>query len=192
MKKIFYLWIFLVNMTLTSNAQESEIKRGSVLPGYVITLKGDTLKGYLLNINLWLNQHMTFFYKDSFDAKSRIKYKPNDLKAYQVGSRYYESIKYPFSYSTSRQNFILRKQHGAIDYFVWYFDEDKAKLMSPNISLAHLTSAFLFNEEKLWKNEYGRKSEGMFTEFGQNTKGYQNIDVEKIIKEYNERKKSND
>lgn len=216
MKKIiqFLFCLFLINLAMPSKAQESELKRGSVLPGYVITLNGDTLKGYLLNINLWLNQHMTFFYKDSADAKSRIKYKPNEIKAYQVGSRFYESMKYPFSYSTSKQNFILRKQHGPIDYYVWYFDEDKAKLMSPNISLANLTSAFLFNEKDLWKNEYGRKANGEFTEFGamkfifkfaknmaayvvddaelakkilQNTKGYQNIDVEKIIKEYNER-----
>lgn len=217
MKILFQLWICLIllSFSIPTGAQETQPERGSVLPGFIITLKGDTVKGYLLNINLWLNQHMTFFYKDPGDVKGRIKYKPNDIRAYQVGNRYYESMKYPFNYSTHKQNFILRKLHGPIDYYVWYFDEDRAKLMSPDISLADLTSAFLFDEKDLWKNEFGRKKNGEFKELDdikfimkfsktmseyvkddaelagkilQKTKGYQNIDTEKIIREYNERK----
>lgn len=190
-------------------------ERGSIQPGFIITLKGDTIKGYLLNINLWLNQHMTFYYKDTTDFKGRIKYKPKELRAYQVGSRYYQSMKFPFTYSLHAQNFILRKLTGPIDYYVWYFDQDRAKLSSPDISIDQLSRAFLFDEKELWKDEFTVKNNGEFTKvsdfrflmkFAKNmseyvkddaelaakiqnkTKGYQGIDIEKIIQEYNERK----
>ena len=110
-------------------------------------------------------------------------------------------------------NFLLRKVDGQIKYYVWYFDEDKTKLMySDNISLAELGKAFLFDESELWKNEYARKgNEVTLTEFGlkflmkfaknmsefvgddvelaqkiaSKTEGYKNINIEAIIREYN-------
>jgi hypothetical protein len=216
MKNIIQLWIglFLFSFSLPAVAQESELERGSLHPGFIITLRGDTVKGHLLNINLWLNQHMTFFYKNPDDYAGRIKYKANDIKAYQVGNRYYESMKYPFSLSMHKQNFILRKLNGPIDLYVWYYDEDKAKLTSPDISLVDLASAFLFNEKDLWTNEFGMKENGEFTEltgfkflmkFAKNmsayvaddaelagkilnkTQGYLGTskDIENIIREYN-------
>jgi hypothetical protein len=219
MKNVIQLWfwLFLFSFSLPADAQESELERGSLHPGFIISLQGDTVKGYLLNINLWLNQHMTFFYKDPEDFKERIKYKPDEIKAYQVGNRYYESMKYPFTLSPHKQNFILRKLHGPINLYVWYYDEDKAKLISPDISLVDLTKAILFEERDLWTNDFGMKANGEFTEltgfkflmkFAKNmsayvaddveladkilkkAQGYQGIsrDIENIIREYNARK----
>jgi hypothetical protein len=191
---------------------QSEPQRGSVLPGFIITLKGDTVKGYLLNINLWMNQHTTFFYKTPDDRAGRVKYKPREIRAYQVGNRYYESVKYSFAYSINQQNFILRKVDGPVKYYVWYFNEDKSKLMSPNISLEDLTKAYVFDEKDLWKEEFGKRGEGEFTRFDfkfllkfaknmseyikedkelaqkvlSKTKGYQGVDIERIIREYND------
>ncbi|MFA5816045.1 MAG: hypothetical protein WC865_10535 [Bacteroidales bacterium] len=210
----YWVWLLLISFSLPAGAQDdqSQPERGSVLPGFIITLQGDTLKGYLLNINLWMNQQMTFFYKTPDDKEGRIKYKPKEIRAYQVGNRFYESMKYPFSYSIYPQNFILRKIHGSIRYYVWYYNEDRAKLMSPDISLAELTKAFVFVEDELWTDEFGKKGDGEFTKlsdfkflmkFAKNmsayvaddtelaqkilnkTKGYQNIDIEKIVREYN-------
>ena len=152
--------IFLSLLVFQGYAQENqpEPERGSVLPGYIITLQGDTVKGYLLNINLWLNQKMTFFYKDPDDSEGRIKYKPKEIKAYQVGPRHYESIDRLFTNSMRSDNFLLRKVEGPIKYYVWYYDEDKTKLtFSDNISLADLGKAFIFDESELWKDEFARK-----------------------------------
>ena len=219
--KYSFIFSMIILLSAGIRAQEGpagqeEPARGSILPGYIITLDGDTVRGYLLNINLWLNQHMTFYYKDPADREGRIKYKPKEIKAYQVGSRFYESMKYPFSYSIHPNNFILRRVDGPIKYYVWYYNEDRSKLMSPDISLADLTSAFLFDEKELWKNEFGKKGDGEFTEltslkflmkFAKNMSeyvkddpelaakilnkemGYQNIDIEKIIREYNLKKR---
>jgi len=215
MKTLIHLWIgaFLMGFLTPLFAQndQSDPERGSVVPGFIITMQGDTVKGFLLNINLWMNQHMTFFYTSPDDKEGRIKYKPKEIKAYQVGNRFYESMKYPFSFSIYPYNFILRKVDGPIKYYVWYYNEDRAKLMSPDISMAELTKAFVFAEDELWKEEFARKGDGELTKFDfkflmkfaknmsdyikddaelaqkvlNKTKGYQGIDIEKIVREYN-------
>jgi hypothetical protein len=215
MKQLNYLRItvFLMVFSMPAYTQDNQPdpERGSVLPGFIITLQGDTVKGFVLNINLWMNQHMTFLYKTPDDVEGRVKYKPKEIKAYQVGNRYYESMKYPFSYSIYPYNFILRKVDGPIKYYVWYYNENRAKLMSPNVSLAELTKAYVFAEDELWKDEFARKGDGAFTKFDftflikfarnmsayveddtelaqkiiAKNKGYQNVDIERIVREYN-------
>lgn len=214
LRSLFTLWIASQSMLLFAQNKESGLERGSIHPGYIITLKGDTVKGYLLNINLWLNQKMTFLYSDPEDRKGRIKYTPKEIKAYQVGNRYYESIKYPFVYSTHAENFILRKVDGPIKYYVWYYDEDRNKLMSlDKLSLADLEKAILFDESELWTDEFGLKqNEKTLTPFNlkfimkfsrnmadyikdyaelakkieNKQEGYKNINIEAIIREYND------
>jgi hypothetical protein len=211
----YFFAVFLGMFPVLGYAQENqhEPERGSVLPGYIITLQGDTVIGYLLNINLWLNQKMTFFYTDPDDREGRIKYTPKEIRAYQVGSRYYESFKHPFTNSIRSENFLMRKVDGPIKYYVWYYDEDKSKLMTlDNISLADLGKAFLFDESELWKDEFGMKNnEENLTQFNfrfllkfsknmaeyvkddvelaqkiaNKEEGYKNINIETIIREYN-------
>ena len=216
MKTLIHLWIgaFLMGFLTPVFAQDvqSDPQRGSVLPGFIITLNGDTVRGYLLNINLWMNQHMTFLYKTPDNPDGRIKYKPKEIRAYQVGNRFYESMKYPFAYSIYQYNFILRKADGPVKYYVWYFNENRAKLMSPDISINELAKAYVFEENELWKEEFARKGDGELTKFdlkflikfaknmseyikedkelaqkvADKVKGYQNVDIERIIREYNE------
>jgi len=212
-------------LSILAVAQETQtldsLKRGSIHPGFIITLKGDTIRGYLLNINLWANQKTTFYYKDSSDFKGRIKYKANDIKAYQIGNRYYESMKYSFTNSTRKQNFILKKLNGPINLYVWYYNPDQPNYMSADLTLEDLTKAVLFNEKNLYSNLYGDKADGEFTEltkfkfllkFAKNMSAYVADDAElaekilnkkegylgldrdiiSIIKEYNNWKTGND
>lgn len=168
MKKFNLLLLIIVFTLLNGNIfaqHESELKRGTIYPGYIIKLNGDTVHGFLLNINLWLNQHQTYFYTDTLDKKNREKYTPKELKAYQVGCRHYESIQHPFTYSIYKNNFILQKAKGAIDLYVWYYNQDRGKLSSPDITLVDLSKALLFNEQDLWKNVFGMKADGKLTEF---------------------------
>jgi hypothetical protein len=221
----FFICIFLTCFSLPAVAQEIQVpdslKRGSIHPGLIITLQGDTIEGYMLNINLWLNQKITFYYKDSSDFKGRIKYKANDIKAYQVGNRFYESMKYSFTNSTHTHNFKLKKLDGPIDLYMWYYNPDQPDYFSKDLTLEDISKAVLFNEAELWTNVFGMKPDGEFTEltglrflmkFAKNmsayvadnaelaqkilnkTKGYQGIprDIENIIREYNKWKTEND
>jgi hypothetical protein len=204
----------MLPVLLNAQGSQQEPERGSVHPGYIITLKGDTVKGYLLNINLWLNQKMTFLYKDPNDREGRIKYTPKEIKAYQVGPRYYESIDHSFTNSIRSDNFLLRKVDGPIKYYIWYYDEDKSKLVGwDKITLADLGKAFLFEESELWKDEFAKRgNEETLTPFDlkflmkfarnmseyvkddaelaqkivNKSEGYKNINIEAIIREYND------
>jgi hypothetical protein len=190
------------------------LRRGTTYPGYIITLQGDTVRGYILNINLWLNQRMTFLYADPEDRQSRVKYTPKEIRAYQVGPRFYESFHQAFTNSSHADNFLLRKVEGPVKYYVWYFDEDKTKAMVwDKISLTDLAKAFLMEEEELWKDEFAlKKGDTQLTAFNlkflmkfaknmseyvsdypeltrkiaEKREGYKNINIEKIIREYNE------
>ncbi len=215
MKRLNHLRILLLlitfSMPVLAQDNQTDPERGSVQPGFIITLQGDTVKGFLLNINLWMNQHMTFFYKTTDDADGRIKYKPKEIKAYQVGNRFYESMKYPFAYSVYPYNFVLRKVDGPMKLYQWYYNENRAKLMSPDIPDSELPKAFGFAEEDLWKHEFAKKGDGdlitfditFMVKFAKNmaeyvkddaelaqkildkNKGYQSVDIEKIAMEYN-------
>ena len=157
---------------------------------------------------------MTFFYKDPDDREGRIKYKPKEIRAYKVGPRYYESIDHPFTNSIRSDNFLLRKVDGPVKYYVWYYDEDKTKIAGwDKITLADLEKALLFDESELWKDEFAKKGiEETLTSFdlkflmkfaknmseyvrddaelskkiANKTEGYKNINIEAIIREYNE------
>jgi hypothetical protein len=215
----------LAGLSIQVVAQEEQaqdsLKRGSIHPGFIITLKGDTVRGYLLNINLLANQKMTFYYKDSSDFKGRIKYKAKEIKAYQVGNRYYESMKYSFTNSTLTHNFILKKLDGPTELYMWYYNPDQPDYFAKDLTLEDISKAVLFNETELWINVFGMKPDGEFTEltglrflmkFAKNmsayvadnaelaqkihskTKGYQGIprDLENIIREYNKWKTEQD
>jgi hypothetical protein len=190
------------------------LERGSVHPGFIITNDGDTIKGYILNINLLLNQNMTFYYSDPEDRAGRVKYKPKEIKAYQVGPSYYESMKYSFPYKARKESFVLRKFNGPVELYVWYYNPDKANLMDPDITLDDLEKSLVYEEEDLSASYYAVKDGGEFTEltsfkfllkFARNmseyvgddpelakkisdkTEGYLGIprDIERIILEYN-------
>ncbi|MFO7616370.1 MAG: hypothetical protein R6V75_03895 [Bacteroidales bacterium] len=200
-----------------SQNEGAQMERGSVWPGYIITNEGDTVQGHLLNINLWMNQNMTFFYTDPDDRKTRVKYRPKEIKAYQVGNRYYESVKYPFPYGNHPVSFILRRIDGPIRCYVWYYNMEKSRLMSSDFNLDDLAKVILFEEKDLATSHYGVGEDGKFTEltsfkflvkFAKNMseyvkddpelarkilekqEGYLGIprDIERIIKEYNQNK----
>ncbi len=201
-------------VSLLAQEEEPEPARGSVLPGYIITLQGDTVKGHILNINLWLNQRMTFLYTDPDDREGRVKYTPREIKAYKVGPRYYESFRHPFTNSIHAENFILRKVDGHVKHYVWYYDEDKTRLaVWDKISLADLGKAFLFEESELWKDEFARRenestltafnlkflmkfsrnmaeyvkdNEELANKIAGKQEGYKSINIESIIREYND------
>lgn len=219
MKKINYILLLTVLGLIpvfchAGEAIPDSLRRGTLYPGFIITLRGDTIRGTILNINLWLNQRMTFLYSDPEKRESRVKYTPKEIRAYQVGTRYYECFHRMFTNSTHADNFLLRKVDGPVKYYVWYFDEDKTKVMFwDKISLTDLAKAFLMEEDELWKNEFAMKEgDPQLTEFNlkflmkfaknmseyvsdypelarkiaEKKEGYKNIDIEKIIREYNE------
>ncbi len=145
MKRLIFITVLLLSGILTRAQDDTtSLQRGTIYPGYIIELEGDTVNGYILNSNLWYNQVMVFYYADSSDRENRIKYKAKDIKGYMVGNKIYDSYKHPATYSTHAYNFFLRKFTGPVNYYVWYYDPDKGNLIEPDLTLDGLASALLF------------------------------------------------
>lgn len=215
MKSGMFLCIFILFFSVTMRAQEdtTALQRGTIYPGYIITQDNDTVEGWLLNINCWLNQHQTFFYNDPDNHKGRIKYTANELKEYKVGNRIYESIRFEGQYSSHKDNFFMRIITGPISYYLWYYDPDRSKLSPVSMTLNDISDALLFEENELSTQDLIRKLDGEMTNLGQlkylvnfdksmsklvsdypelaekiknKEDGYQWIDKEKIIREFNQ------
>ncbi len=183
----FYLFILLLPFTLKAQEDTIALQRGTIYPGYIITLENDTIEGWLLNINLWLNQQETFFYDDPDNHKGRAKYKAKELKGYKVGNRVYESLRFEGKYSSHKNNFFMRIITGPITYYLWYYDPDRSKLSPVNMTLDDLSDAILFEENELSTQDLIRKLDGDMINLGQ-LKYLVNFDknMSKLVSDYPE------
>lgn len=204
--------VFLSTYDIFAQQDSLDVPRGTKNHGYIITLEGDTVPGYTLNLNLWNNQMMTFYYEDILNDEKGKKYRGKDLLGYKTGPRIYERLKYSGLFSPYKYNFFLRKIEGEIDLFVWYYNTNVNELMGTDALLSEASDSFLIVEKDLWKQVIGRTSRGEIIEFGSlkfrmkfshkmsrlvsdhhklarkikdEEEGYKFKDLEKIIREYN-------
>jgi hypothetical protein len=209
--------ILFAQDTIIFKAKHPEkIKLFSLYPGYVITKKGDTLKGYLMLKNLISNQDKVWFYKTKDTPKKEaVKYKPKDIKAYKVGPRYYESHKFWPNVSTYVTNntrgyhFILKVIDGPLSMYRWFYEDVATSDQRVNIDFSDPASFHLdlsFSENDLPAVPLVKKGDGEVIflyhgfrkamlklvsddpELAEKIKNKElgRNDLEQIIKEYNE------
>lgn len=99
---------------------------GNLYPGYVITLQGDTVRGFLKAGSRCAidgvgasNQNTAVFYTNQADKKPAAKYKPEDIKGYRIADKVYESINYSGGLF-KKANFNLVVEDGVIRTYEWY------------------------------------------------------------------------
>lgn len=99
---------------------------GKKYPGYVITLDGDSIQGFLKAKTRCSidglgssNQNEAEFYAHEEDKKPTAKYKPSDIKGYKIADKVYQSITYSGGL-LKKPNFNLVVTDGAIRVYEWY------------------------------------------------------------------------
>jgi hypothetical protein len=214
---IFKINLIISLAVLTAGTSNAQIDSLYVHPGvrnygYIILPAGDTVTGYILNLNLWNNQMMTIYFTDLVNGGKGTKYRAKELTGYKVGCREYEQLKFAGLYSPYKYNFFLRKMEGAIDYYVWYYNNDVNTLLGTDVVLTEASDAMLINEADLWTQVLGRTEKGEIIELGSmkfkhnfdkhmsrlvedypalaekirnKEEGYQYQNLESIIREYN-------
>jgi hypothetical protein len=196
---------------LHAQQDSSAVRLWTLYPGYVITNSGDTVHGYLMLKNLINNQGKVFFFNDSTQEDYTVKYKPGDIKAYKVGPRFYETLKFPVTNTTRTRSFFLRAIDGPITLYKSYFD-DKERVKIDEDDIWNSKIDLSFSESELKENLLGRKLGAEIVDFGSfsfllkfkktmaeyvsdypdlakkianKEKGYEWADLEKVIREYN-------
>lgn len=213
--KIFYIIGILLFFAENLIAQEKTdtVKLWTRYPGFVITNDNDTLYGYLLLKNKISNQGKLFFF-NSMDSEEPIeKYKPGDIKAYKVANRFYETVKFSPANTVRKYTFLLLVVDGPVKVYKSYFD-DKERIKIDEDDIWNSKIDLHFSESELKNNVIGkRESEKNFELFdsvgylmnfkkkmseylsdcpeiakkiAKKEEGYQWINLEDIIREYND------
>lgn len=129
---------FLTIFTFAVQAYDwdpSVYRVGKRYPGYIVTLEGDTIQGFVKARMRCAytavgksNQNFCEFYRNEKDKKPLGKYKPNDINGYKVADKVYRSISYSGGLSKSK-NFNLFVNDGHITTYHWYAAQEGAASM---------------------------------------------------------------
>lgn len=118
MGKIYLLLVFLI-LTVYTNAQNKKQRKKGYSKGYIITLKNDTIHGFIKSKTKALSCQSVVFI-DSRNNKKR-KYYPRRIKAYYRNRRTFCSFKLSNSlFEDSRSAFLHRLKKGKISLYVLY------------------------------------------------------------------------
>ncbi len=129
MKKLILLMTLLTAAGLSAQEVQDEVKLWTIYPGFIITHQDDTLHGFIKLNNHIDNQRRALFYDRPDGEKYAMKYRPKDIKAYQVGPRFYESFKFWPETEARGVHFFYRLIEGPVSFYKWYYEpvEDSKK-----------------------------------------------------------------
>jgi hypothetical protein len=201
-KSKFILAIACLLTAMSISSQDwSGYRIGELYPGYIIKTDGTKIEGYLegqprggtpANIALNSNQTRVVFYSDPKNKKSKIVYKPTDLKEYKIAEKLYRSINYSGGLSSKPFRFLLLVQDGGIAQYMWY--ENEGSLLHPDwkekvifqkgkekpIELSSLAIGFSKKVSDLVADH-----KELADKVSDKEKGYGMLSIYGIIKEYN-------
>ena len=125
MKKILAIFV-LSFLSLAASAQVVSFHVGMKYPGFYVTLKGDTVKGFLRYGNNYEAQKKCQFFPNELDNNDMLSFKPEEIHSYFVGDRLYRSLHYSGGLLEKPMRFNLVEKDGAIAQYTFY-DEDGAR-----------------------------------------------------------------
>jgi len=117
MKKIYQLVFCFCLASVVLSAQKVP---DPLEPAYVVTLKKDTIKGYIVVINKLARQEQITFYTNPLDVKTRHFYEADRIKGYGVNGDFYEPIAYKPDGYKYEKNFAIVKKRGKLSLYTWY------------------------------------------------------------------------
>jgi hypothetical protein len=207
-KTVIAGFFILINLLAFGQDWSPDIYRvGEKYPGYIIKNDGTKIEGYLLAygrcaLNPFTpdNQTKVTFYSNPNDKKTKIDYKPEDLKEYVIADKHYVTMNYSGGLFDKPVRFVLVRKEGRIKTCVWYeMDPNQASTGKPYIEKEVLqkgdekpievTSLVLGFVKKM--SELVKEYPELVAKITNKEKGYNVLNIDKIILEYNEWFKKN-
>lgn len=209
MKKVTITSMFLI-LTIFIFGQDwsYDIYRvGEKYLGYIIKNDGTKIEGYLQAHSRASsspftadNQTKVTFFSNPKDKKSKIEYKPEDLKEYVIADKHYVTMNYSGGLFSKPLRFLLVQKEGKIKTCIWYeFSTDPATAKSTIIEKTVFQkgdekpiemSSFLMGFAKKM-TELVQENTELVKKINEKQKGYGALNIENIIAEYNEWFKKN-
>jgi hypothetical protein len=196
---------FFILLTLCLFGQEwsDDIYReGTKYPGYIIKNDGTKIEGYLeahhrASSNPFSadNQTKVTFFSDPKNKKTKIEYKPEDLKEYMIADKHYVSMNYSGGLLSKPVRFLYVKKEGRIKTCIWYevnqiqtpgqpYYTEKEIFQKGDEKPIELSSFLMGYVKKM--SELVKENPEMVKKINDKEKGYGMLNIEKIIAEYNE------
>ena len=179
----FLLVVFLTGTS--AFAQPNEYQYNKIYPGYIIRPAGDTVKGFVQNLDNETNQKKCNFYANPDDSKTRQTFKPTELKGYAIEDKHYRTVMgKSLGFLKGERSFMLIDKPGHVTSYlnytpklelVWQRAED------PIVDNADMVFGFKKTVLKLVGD-----CEEIAGKIERKEKGYGMLSIEKIIAEYNE------
>ncbi len=189
-------------MTVGAYSQDwSGYRVGELYPGYIIKTDGTKVEGYIEaqprgeTTGVYMNdgnQVKVIFYADPKNKKTKVTYKPDDLKEYKIAEKLYRSINYSGGLTSKPLRFVLLVEEGRIARYMWYnnngsyvypqFEEKEilVKVGEKPIEASMLALGFTKKMSNLVA-DYKELADKITNK----EKGYGFTSYDKIVKEYN-------
>jgi hypothetical protein len=119
---LFLLFLSLSSLTFSQDWHSDTYKYDELYPGYVVTLKGEKIEGYIKYRNRFIMQEEVIFFSDPNLVNTKKRYKAEELLEYEVADKHYEVIRYSGgtnNYPEMRGNLVVRGT-GCIKEYIWY------------------------------------------------------------------------
>lgn len=197
MKKLFLLAVlFFIAAVFKIQAQDlpgwdgKTYKYGTVYPGYIVKLTGDTIQGFILLKGPTENQDKITYLPTERDMKNKTVYKPDDLKGFRVADKEYRSIHYSGGLFAKPLRFVMVNADGKLCRYYWYSTNDATRKIESQEVFAKgdeqpfTSDKYLLKFVKFWSetlNDYPELSQ----KIANKEKGYSLLNLYDIITEYN-------
>jgi hypothetical protein len=180
---------------------------GKTYPGQITKRSGESVVGFIEaqergfeGMEDQNNQTRVIFFSDPNDKKTKVIYKPEELKGYKIADKEYMSINYSGGFMAEPLRFLLKRTEGQIAIYEWSsFDELKPTETGPKSGKKEWKSTAVFqkgNEKPISIDKFVLRFAKKFSEYikdntdlsakvANKEKGYRVVNVYSIIDEYN-------
>lgn len=131
----FLLSFIAITTLFISNAQDwstDKYQYDQLYPGYIIKADGEKIAGFIKYRNRMAMQDDIVFFMDKDNPRTKVTYKPEELKEYEVAEKHYDCIKYSGSALNNDTKAVLLIKKGCITEYAWYQRSDQYNKLVKN------------------------------------------------------------
>jgi hypothetical protein len=187
MKHLSFYLIVLGVVLLSQPLCAQNYSVGQFYEGHIINADGSTTQGFIIYGAMLDMKMNVVFYTDKTNKKTKKKYSPKDIKGFKVGAEEYRSIKWGAIIKQQVFALVVAKGHVTTYNIAEQGQDGKVEyqmgLQKGDAETIGMLRFLRFAEEM---SEYLSDYEELSAKIKNKEKGYRLLEMEAILREYNE------